>query len=89
MVDLNNIDSKLAQIDQTVGALIPLVGLVGTLARMTVQMMKSNGLDTASFEDEIAKFDQQREQLRLAIEDFDSKYPSSDTPVDPASGGGV
>lgn len=74
-MDVTKVDAALDTIDRTIGALVPLVGTVGSIARLLVDMAHKQGLDTTTFEAEIAKFDAQHAQLHTAVLEFQTKYP--------------
>ena len=74
-MDAAKLDATLDTIDRTIGALVPLVGTVGSIARLLIDMAHKQGLDTTTFETEIAKFDAQHAELHAAVEDFQAKYP--------------
>lgn len=81
-MDLTKVDATLDQVDKTVGALIPLVGTIGGIARLFIGMAKKQGLDTTTFEAEIAKFDAQSADLHSAVAEFRAKYPKTALPAD-------
>lgn len=85
-IDVTKVDAAIDQIDRTVGALVPLVGTIGGLARLFIGMAKKQGLDTAEFETEIAKFDAQHADLHAAVTEFRTQFPREGTaaPVTPA-----
>lgn len=73
-MDVNKVDAVLETVDRTVGTILPLVGTVGSLARLLIGMAKKQGLDTTTFEAEIAKFDTEHAALHAAVTDFRAKY---------------
>jgi len=75
MVDVNKVDKALDAIDKTVGALVPLVGTIGGLARLFISMAQKQGLDTTTFEAQIAKFDAQHADLHSAVNEFRTLFP--------------
>lgn len=89
-IDTAKVDAALDTINKTVGALVPLVGTIGGIARLFVGMAKKQGLDTATFEAEIAKFDAQHADLHAAVAEFRTQFPSAGaapgTPTGPAPG---
>lgn len=74
-IDLDKVDDALDQVNKTIGALVPLVGTIGGIARLLIGMAHKQGLDTTTFEAEIAKFDAQHADLHAAVAEFQAKYP--------------
>ncbi len=84
-MDVAKLNATLDAVDKTVEALIPVVGTVGSLARLFVGLAHKQGLDTTTFEAEIAKFDGQVATLNAARDEFWKKYPRA---VESQPGGG-
>lgn len=89
-IDTTKVDAALDAINKTVGALVPLVGTVGSLARLFVGLAKKQGLDTTTFEAEIAKFDAEHANLHAATSEFRAQFGGTPaaTPGDGASPAG-
>lgn len=72
----------LTDVNMILGQFIPLVGLVGVSVRAIIALAKANGVDVATFEEEMARYNAQLSGLDAAIADFRAKY-GSDTPETP------
>ncbi len=87
-MDPAKLNATLDAVDKTVEALVPIVGTIGSLSRLIVGLAKKQGLDTTTFEAEIAKFDGQIGVLNAARAEFWQKYPRTAQPGQPSQPGG-
>lgn len=79
-MDLNKIEDALTSMNRIVSQINPLIGVVGGLAALVIETARRAGVNTREFEDEMAQWDINRENLRTAIDEFNAKYPAEPTP---------
>jgi len=71
---LDKVDEVLNDLNTTIGAVIPLVGTVGAVARLVIGVARNMGQDTKDFEEEIARLDANLAAADAATAEFRAKY---------------
>lgn len=79
-VDLQKIETGLAEVNAIVGQINPLIGVVGALATLVIHTARTAGVDPATvvaFEAVLADYQAKRAALGVALDEFHAKYPTS------------
>lgn len=76
--DLKGVEQTLESLNRIVTLVNPLAGVVGTLGRSLVTLLRKNGqeAEAATLEAELTAVEAKRTALRSALDEFHAKYPS-------------
>jgi len=77
---LQSVEGTLIDLNRIIMQINPLIGVVGGLATLIIATARKAGVDTKPFEEEMARWETNREALRSAIDEFRAKYPEASQP---------
>lgn len=81
-MDMVKVQEQVEALTNTVGSIVPMIGVIGGLVRLIAGAVKPNSAQQAQeFEQAIAAFDNQRAALGAAINEFNAKYPPTGGPL--------
>jgi hypothetical protein len=78
-VDLQKIETQLAEVNAIVGQINPLIGVIGGVVELAIHTARTAGVDPAviaAFETSWADYQTKRAALAAALDEFHAKYPT-------------